>query len=60
MVYHAQRPNLTNVILLCILYIVFIKNKYSNNINDERKKEKPPSIIIYYLNIINSPIPTKS
>ena len=40
MVYDAQRQLLTNVILLCILYRGFIKNKYSNNINDERKKEK--------------------
>ena len=40
MVYDAQRQMLTNVILLCILYIVCIKNKYSNNINDEIKKEK--------------------
>ena len=39
MVYDAQRQMLTNVILLCILYMVGIKNKYSNNINDERKKE---------------------
>ena len=38
MVYDAQRQMLTNVILLCILYMVCIKNKYSNNINDERKK----------------------
>ena len=40
MVYDAQRQMLTNVILLSILYMAFIKNKYSNNINDERKKEK--------------------
>ena len=40
MVYDAQRQMLTNVILLYILYSVCIKNKYSNNINDERKKEK--------------------
>ena len=48
MVYDTQRPKLTNVILLCILYMVCIKNKYSNNINDERKKEKlhPLFIII--------------
>ena len=39
MVYDAQRQMLTNVILLCILYMACIKNKYSNNINDERKKE---------------------
>ena len=36
----APRQMLTNVILLCILYMVCIKNKYSNNINDERKNEK--------------------
>ena len=48
MVYDAQRQMLTNVILLCILYMVCIKNKYSNNINDERMKEKlhPLFIII--------------
>ena len=40
MVYDAQRHMLTNVILLCILYMVCIKNKYSNNIDDERKKGK--------------------
>ena len=40
MVFDAQRQRLINVILLCILYMVCIKNKYSNNINDERKKEK--------------------
>ena len=40
MVYDAQRKMLTNVILLCVLYMGCIKNKYNNNINDERKKEK--------------------
>ena len=40
MVYDAQRQILTNVILLCILYMACIKNKYSNNINNMRKKEK--------------------
>ena len=40
MVYDAQRQMLTNVILLCILYMVCIKNTYSNNINDERNKGK--------------------
>ena len=40
MVYDAQRQMLTNAILLCILYMVGINNKYSNNINDERKKGK--------------------
>ena len=40
MVYYAQRQMLTDVILLCILYMVCIKNKYSDNINDERKKGK--------------------
>ena len=45
MVCDAQRQMLTNVILLCILYIGCVKNKYNNNINDERKK----SPIHYYL-----------
>ena len=36
----ALRQMLTDVILLCILYMVCIKNKYSNNINNVRKKEK--------------------
>ena len=36
MVYDAQRQMLKNVILLCILYMVCIKNKYSNNINNEK------------------------
>ena len=49
MVYDAQRQMPTNVILLCILYIVCIKNKYSNNINDERKKERKKISIHYYL-----------
>ena len=40
MVYDAQRQMLTNVILLYILYMLCIKNKHSNNINNERKKEK--------------------
>ena len=40
MVYDSQRQMLTSVILLCILYMVCIKNKYSNNINNERKKGK--------------------
>ena len=40
MVYDAQRQMLTNVILLRILYMVCIKNKYNNNINNVRKKEK--------------------
>ena len=40
MVYYAQRQMLTTAILLCILYMVCIKNKYSNNVNDERKKGK--------------------
>ena len=48
MVYDDQRQMLTNVILLCILDMVCIKNKYSNNINDERKRKIDPSIIIYY------------
>ena len=39
MVNDAQRQMLTNIILLCILYMVCIKNKYSNNINNIRKKE---------------------
>ena len=40
MVYDAQRQMLTSVILVCILYMGCIKNKYNNNINDKRKKEK--------------------
>ena len=48
MLYDAQRQVLTNLILLCILYMICIKIKYSNNINDERKRKKDPSIIIYY------------
>ena len=40
MVYDAQRQMLTSVIFLCILYRGCIKNKYNNNINGERKKEK--------------------
>ena len=54
MVYDAQRQMLTNVILLCILYMVCIKNKYSNNINDERKKEKLHPLLFIILTIILS------
>ena len=54
MVYDAKRQMLTSLILSCTLV------KYIYNINDERKKEKDPSIIIYYVNIINSPKPKKS
>ena len=60
MVYDAQRQMLTSVILLCILYMGCIKNKYNNNINDERKKKNISSIIIYYVKIINTPKPKKS
>ena len=55
MVYDAERQILTNVILLCILYMGCIKNKYNININDERKKEKLHPIIMYYVKIINHP-----
>ena len=49
MVYDVQRQLLTNFILLCILYMGSIKNKYSNNINNERNKENlhPLLFIIY-------------
>ena len=40
MVYDARRQLLTNFILLRILYMVHIKNEYSNNTNDKRNKEK--------------------
>ena len=36
----TPRQMITNVILLCILYMVCIKITYSNNINNMRKKEK--------------------
>ena len=36
MIHDSQRQMLTSVILLCILYMGCIKNKYNNNINDER------------------------
>ena len=39
MIHDARRQMLTSVILLWILYMGWIKNKYSNNINDERNKE---------------------
>ena len=52
MVCDAQRPKLTNFVLLCILYMVCIHNKYSNNINDERKEREAPSIISYIINTI--------
>ena len=32
----TPRQMLTNVILLCILYMVYTKIKYSNNINNEK------------------------
>ena len=46
MIHDAQRQMLTSVILLCILYMGCIKNKYNNIINDERKKE---DLLHYYL-----------
>ena len=58
MVYNAQRQMLTNVILLCILYMVCIRiNIVIILMMKERKKY--PSIIIYYEKIINSPKPKK-
>ena len=39
MIQDSERQMLTSVILLCILYMGCIKNKYSNIINKERKKE---------------------
>ena len=58
MVYDAQRQMLTNVILLCILYMVCIGiNIVIILMMKERKKI---SIHYYYfLKIINSPISTK-
>ena len=49
MIHDAQRKMLKSVILLCILYMGCIENKYSNNIHDERKKENihPLLFIIY-------------
>ena len=46
MVYDVQRQMLTNVILLCILYTICINNKYSNNINNTRKKEKSHLLLL--------------
>ena len=45
-VYDAQRQMLTNVILLCILYMVCIKNKYSKIL---MTKERKKSFSHYYL-----------
>ena len=42
----TPRQMLTNVILLCILYMVCIKNKYSNNINNVSKKEKLHQLLV--------------
>ena len=39
-IYDTQRQMLTNNIVLYILYMVCIKSKHSNNINNVRKKEK--------------------
>ena len=50
---------LTNNILLYISYMVCIKSKHSNNINNIRKKEKYPSIIIITNRKLNIIIPTK-
>ena len=46
MVYDAQRQMLTNVIILCILYMVCIKNKYSKIL---MMKERKKSSIHYYI-----------
>ena len=43
----APRQMLTNVILLCLLYMVCIKIKYSNNINNMRKKEKFHLLLLF-------------
>ena len=45
-VYDVERQMLTNDILLYILYMVRRKNKNSNNINDERKKEKLHPLLV--------------
>ena len=39
-IYDTQIKMLTNNMLFYILYMVFIKSKHSNNINNVRKKEK--------------------
>ena len=39
-IYDTQRQMLTNNIVLYILYMVCIKSKHSDNINNVRKKEK--------------------
>ena len=50
---------LTNVILLYILYMLCIKNKHSNNINNEIKKEKLHLLLLLLREKLNSIIPTK-
>ena len=51
MVYDSQRPKLTDAILLCILYMVCINIKYSNNINNMREGKVPSISIITKIKI---------
>ena len=46
MVYDSQRQMLTSVILLCILHMGYIKNKYSNNDDEINKENLHPLLFI--------------
>ena len=50
---------LTNNILLYILYMLCMKSKHSNNINNEREKEKLHLFLLLLIEKLNSIIPTK-
>ena len=47
-----------NILLLYILYMVCIKSKHSNNINNVRKKEKLNILLLLAKEKLNSIIPT--
>ena len=46
MVYDAQRRILTSDVLLCILHMGYIKNKYSNNDDEINKENLHPLLFI--------------
>ena len=58
-VYDTQRHMFKKIILLYILYMLCIKNKHSNNINNERNKEKLHLLLLLIREKIDSTIPTK-
>ena len=58
-IYDAQRQMLANNILLYILYMVCIKRKHSNTINNVRKKENLHLLLFITKIKLITIIPTK-